>query len=254
VFRGVYAVGHRALRQEGAWWAAVLTSGDGAVLSHGSAVAAWDLRPQRAGRIEVSVTARRRIRQRGLVAHRPRCLAADEVTTRGGLPITTPARTLLDVAAGGLRGRPLAAAVDRAELLRVLDFADLRRLLERYPRRAGSPALAAMLSSYASATTVTRSELEERFLGLCERFGLPRPLVNTQIAGREVDFFWPEHGLIVEVDGYAYHRSPTAFADDRERDVGLVVAGYRVLRFTWDHVTRRPSYVARAVRRALGVD
>ena len=254
VFRGVYAVGHRALRREGAWWAAILACGDGAALSHASAAAAWDLRPSRSGRIDVTVPARKRIRQRGLAAHRPRRIDADEVTRLGGIPITSPARTLLDVSSDGLRGRRLAAALDRAERLRILDFAELHRLVARYPHRPGTPEIATLLSHYTADVSLTRSELEARFLALCERFELPRPAVNAVVEGHEVDFLWRRAGLIVEVDGYAFHRSPSVFAEDRERDVGLVLAGYRVLRFTWGQVTRRPSYVARAVRRALGVD
>ena len=254
VFAGVYAVGHRALRREGVWWAGVLTCPDGAVLSHATAAAAWDLRAAGGGRIHVTVPARQRVRQPGLTVHRPRSLRADEVTTCGGIPITTPGRTILDLASTGLRGRRLEATLERGELLRILDFAELGRLLARRPSRAGSAALAALLARYAGGATVTRSELEERFLAVCDRFGLPRPRVNSRIEGREVDFLWVGAGLIVEVDGFEFHRGPSAFTADRERDVALVLAGYRVLRFTWEQVTRRPRYVAQSVRRGLGVD
>jgi hypothetical protein len=148
----------------------------------------------------------------------------------------------------------LAAALDRADYLRLLDFAELRGLLDRHPTRRGSRVLRSLVAGYSGAAAVTRSELEDRFLGLCRRYAVPRPEVNVIVDGKEVDFLWPHAGLIVEVDGYAHHRSPTAFSTDRERDVALVLAGYRVLRFTWEQVTRRASYVARSVRRALGVD
>jgi hypothetical protein len=253
VFRGVYAVGHRMLRREGAWWAAVLAGGEGTLLSHANGAAAWDLRPDPAGRIHITVPDRRRVRHPGLIAHRPRTLTPDERRTCGGIPITSPARTLLDIAGTRIGTHALAAALDRADFLRLLDFAELRGLIERHPTRRGSPALASLLSGYTAGAMVTRSELEERFLALCRRFGLPRPEVNALVEGREVDFVWPRARLIVEVDGYAFHRSPTAFATDRERDVALVLAGYRVLRFTWEQVTQRPSYVARSVRRAFGV-
>jgi very-short-patch-repair endonuclease len=104
-----------------------------------------------------------------------------------------------------------------------------------------------VLSLYTAGATVTRSEMEERFLARCDEHGLPRPEVNTRIEGEEVDFAWRDAKLIVEVDGYAYHRSPTAFESDRERDVKLVLAGWRVLRFTWTQLTRRPAWVARSV-------
>ena len=119
-----------------------------------------------------------------------------------------------------------------------MDFRDLEA--------ANSASLKAVLRRYAAAPT--RSELEERFLRLCDDHGLPRPETNVRIEGFEVDFVWRDRRLIVEVDGYAYHRSPSAFETDRERDVTLSVAGWRVLRFTWAQVTRRPAWVASACR------
>jgi very-short-patch-repair endonuclease len=102
-----------------------------------------------------------------------------------------------------------------------------------------------VLSGYS--THATRSELEERFLRLCDDHGIPRPETNARIEGYEVDFVWRDTRLIVEVDGYEHHRSPAAFAADRERDVILRLAGWRVLRFTYEHVTRRPGWVAGAL-------
>jgi very-short-patch-repair endonuclease len=104
-----------------------------------------------------------------------------------------------------------------------------------------------VLSRYTAGTTLTRSQLEERFLQLCDDHGLPRPETNTRINGIEVDFVWRDTKLIVEVDGYAHHRSPTAFERDRERDVILTVAGWRVMRFTHTQITRRPAWVAAAI-------
>jgi Protein of unknown function (DUF559)/AbiEi antitoxin C-terminal domain len=180
--------------------------------------------------------------------HRSRSLPPDEVTQLGGLPITTPARTLLDLAASGLRGRPLEAALDQA-LQRVLDFADLQRLLARYPTRPGSPLLKAQLARYEPVDT--RSELEDLVLELCDAHGLPRPHVNSVIEGKVRDFHWPGSRLVVEADSYRWHRSPTALNDDRERDVQLTLSGYRFLRFTWEQVTQRREYVVDALLRAL---
>ena len=153
--------------------------------------------------------------------------------------ITTPARTIVDLART-LTGRPLEHALDLADQRRIIDFTELRT-------RPIPPSLQAVLSRYNAGTTPTRSEMEERFLALCDDYGIPRPDVNTRIEGEEVDFAWPDTRLIVEVDGYAYHRSPIAFEDDRERDVKLVLAGWRVLRFTWTQLTTRPAWVARSV-------
>jgi hypothetical protein len=252
VHRGVYAVGHRVLGRDGRWWAALLAAGPYAVLSHTSAAAAWDLVRSDGGTVHVTVPGHSgRGRRSGVRVHRTMVLRADDSTTRDGMPITTPLRTVIDLAAEGLRGRRLEAALDRAELLRLLDFADLQRRLEDRRGRPGSRALLTTLSLYTAGMFVTRSELEEAFLSLCDEHGLPRPNVNCVIDGDEVDFHWPGARVIVEVDGYGWHRSPSAMDDDRDRDVRLGEAGWRVLRFTYRQVKDRPAWVARAVRRAL---
>ena len=251
VHRGVYAVGHRVMPVEGRWMAAVLAAGENAMLSHASAAAAWDLRPVGAGVIHVTVPGDPgRKRRRGIRVHRSPTITPRDTTAHRGIPITTPVRTIIDLATS-LKGRPLEHALDLAEQRGLVDFAELHKAIEAHPTRPGSPSLQAMLSRYSAGTTVTRSELEELFLALCERHGLPRPNVNTRIEGVEVDFAWRGARLIVEVDGYAYHRSPRAFEDDRARDVTLTVAGWTVLRFTWAQITRRPAWVAAAIRRRL---
>jgi REase_MTES_1575 len=241
VHRGVFAVGHTALTVDGRRMAAVLAVGGDAVLSHATAAAAWELRP-RSGSIHVTVpgTAGRK-RRAAIRLHRSRTLTPHQTTTHRGIPITTPARTIIDLART-LNGRPLEHALDLAERRRLLDFKEL----QHHPI---PPSLQAVLSLYTAGSTVTRSEMEERFLALCDDHGIPRPQVNTRIEGEEVDFVWRDARLIVEVDGYAYHRSPSSFEDDRERDVVLALAGWRVLRFTWTQLTQRPAWVARAVAR-----
>jgi very-short-patch-repair endonuclease len=220
--------------------AAVLAAGVDAVLSHGTAAAAWDLRPA-TGTIHVTVpgNAGRKLRP-GLRIHRSTTLGHDTTTLRG-IPVTSPLRTILDLATV-LAGRPLEQALDLADQRHLVDFAELG---QRPVRRS----LQAVLTRYAQ--TVTRGELEERFLALCDYHRLPRPMTNTIIEGREVDFVWREARLVVEVDGYRYHRSPSSFEDDRERDVILSVAGWAVLRFTYAQVVRRPGWVAAAVASRL---
>ena len=227
--------------------AAVMAGGRDAVLSCATAAAAWELRPVGAGAIHISIprdTGRKR--RAGIRLHRMTTLEPTETTTVHAIPITTPVRTIIDLAAT-LKGRPLEQALDLAEQRRLVDFAELHRRLAERPGRPGSPALQAVLSRYTAGSTITRSEMEERFLRLCDDHGIPRPNVNTRIEGVEVDFAWQDARLIVEVDGYRYHRSPTAFEDDRERDVTLAVVGWQVLRFTWTQLTRRPGWVARAI-------
>ena len=246
--RRVYAVGHEALGREGRRWAAVLALGD-ACLSHGSAAAAWGIGAAPAV-IHVTVRGRTGLRSReGIRVHRPRVLPDDEATTLRGLPITTPARTLLDLAATA-RSATIAVAVDRAEQLRLIDFAELHALLERYPRRAGTPSLKAVLTSYTGPADV-RSHLERLVHDLCEQQQLPRPDVNVVIEGGVRDFAWPRQRLVVEADSFAWHRSPAALNADRERDVALTLAGWRVLRFTSAQLTRRRAWVARSLTAAL---
>jgi hypothetical protein len=242
--RGVYAVGHRVLTVEGRWMAATLATAG--VLSHVSAASAWEmLRADGAIHVTVAGDAGRQ-RRAGVRVHRSTTIDPDDITAHRAIAITTPVRTVLDVAAT-LTGRRLEQLLDRAE--RLIDFAELQRRLTAHPTRPGSPALQEVLSHYTLGSTVTRSELEELFLGLCDDHGLPRPEVNTRIEGMECDFVWRDARLIVEVDGFAFHRS--RFAADRERDVVLKLAGWEVLRFAHEHVTRRSAWVAGAVRRRL---
>jgi hypothetical protein len=232
--RGVFSVGHVAATADGRWWSALLTCGEDAVLSHSTAAYLWGLMLRRDVGVEVSSAAHSRIAPRGVRAHRSRCLLDHERTTLRGMPITTPARTVLDLAPR-LADRRLEQMLDRGEHDRILDIRDLRRALADHPRRAGAPRLRGILEAYVP--TVTRSELEEAFLELCDAHAIPRPLMNTVVAGFEVDAYWPHAKLVVELDGYAFHRSPEAFERDRARDAALTVAGLRVVRLTWRQVT-----------------
>jgi hypothetical protein len=236
LYRGVYAVGHRVLTVEGRWMAAALAAGPGAALSHASAAAAWDLR-RPGGVIDVSVPTRGgRTGRQGMRLHRRGALTLADVTTLRGIPVTTPARTIVDLS-HELKGRPLEHLIDLADQRGLVDFDHLRA--------ANSASLQAVLQRYSPAPT--RSELEERFLRLCDAHTIPRPKTNL-IEGFEVDFVWRDRRLIVEVDGSAFHRSPSAFENDRERDVILSTKRWRVLRFTWTQITRRAAWVATAIR------
>lgn len=204
--------------------------------------------------IDVTVRSRSARRRPGIRIHRPRTLPSDEVTTLNGLPITTPARTLLDLAAIGVRDRRLEAALDHAERVLRTDWAEVALVVERHPRRRGTPALRAVLAGYAPGTVETLSVLEEIVLELCDRAGIPRPTVNAVIEGRRRDFVWADRRVVVEADSYAWHRSPSALDDDRARDVELTLAGWTVLRFTYAQCTKRRAYVTTSIRRALGLN
>jgi very-short-patch-repair endonuclease len=231
---GVYAVGHRVLTREGRWMAAVLAGGRGAALSHATAAAAWDLR-RHDGLIHVTVRGSRTA-PANVKLHRSRTLDPGDVTTIRGVPVTRPARTIIDLART-LTADDLEPVVDLADQRGLVDFQDLRR--------ANPASLRAVLLNYDPAPT--RSELERRFLRLCRTHQIEPPETNARVEGFEVDFVWRDRRLIVEVDGYAHHRSPQAFERDRERDVRLGMAGWRVLRFTWRQVTERGAWVAAAI-------
>jgi hypothetical protein len=160
----------------------------------------------------------------------------DVVRQPDGLPVTSVARTLVDLA-GVLTAHQLERSCHRAEALRRLDVAEVQRLLAD-ARRHGARNLRAAVATLAPAPPdITRSELEERFLALVADAGLPRPDVNAVVAGHEVDFLWRRQRLVVETDGAATHLTPTAFEEDRRRDAALQVAGLRVVRFTWRQIT-----------------
>jgi very-short-patch-repair endonuclease len=234
LYYGVYAVGHRRLTVEGRWMAATLATGG--VLSHATAATAWALR-RSSGVIHVTVARDTgRARRQGIKVHRSTTLAPRDTTVHAGIPITTPARTIIDLART-LDGRALEHVIDLADQRGLVDFADLRQ--------ANSASLQAVLSRYSPAPT--RSELEEALLRLCDDHGIPRPETNTHIEGIEVDFVWRDRRLIVEVDGFAYHRSPESFERDRARDVTLKMAGWEVLRFTWRQLENRAGWVAAAI-------
>ena len=234
--------------------AAVMAGGRDAVLSHASAAAAWELRPVGGAAIHVTVprdTGRKR--RTGIRVHRSTTLEPTDTTTVRAIPVTGAVRTIIDLAAT-LQGRPLEHVLDLAEQRRLVDFAELHQRLADHPGRPGSPSLQAVLSLYTAGSTVTRERDGGAFSRDCvTRMVLRRPEVNTRIEGVEVDFVWRDAWLVVEVDGYRYHRSPSAFETDRERDVMLAVAGWQVLRFTWTQLTTRAAWVARAVSKRLAL-
>lgn len=248
--QGVYSVGTGNVTQLGRFLAAVRACGPGAALSHMSALLLWALLQVGARPIHVTVASRAPRARRGLVIHRRPSLP--EVTTiHHGIPVTTAAATILDV--GLLIGRrDLERVIDDAYRRKLCTRSDLEHTLAAERGRRGCGPVRAVLERHALGSTLTRSELEERFLALCDRHGLPRPLVNVPILDYTVDFFWPGPNLMVEVDGYASHGTPDGFQRDRDRDGRLRMAvGMPPLRFTWADVVERHAVVARRVRNAL---
>lgn len=247
---GVYAVGHERLAPEGRWLAAVFGGGEEAVLSHRSAARLWDILPHE-GRIEVTAPTKRRDRQ-----HIHYCRALVESfsrTSHRGIPATTVARTLLDL--GAVDQRRVPKAFEQADVLGLLDVGELRHLLDEHPRRPGTRAVRLVLARASDWRGITRRELESRFRDLVDRSGLPQPDRNfsLDLGDRfvEADVVWPKARLIVELDGFAFHRTRAAFERDRERDRLAVAAGWRVIRITWWQLADRPREVVRDLRRAL---
>jgi len=232
--RGVYAVGHARLRREGWWMAAVLAAGSGALLSHRDAAALHGLRPPGDHkRWEVTTTRRATSTQRVRV-FRTAALDAEDIATVAGIPTTSVARTLVDLAAV-VTPRELRKALAEAERRR-LDVKGIEDALERTRTRngRGHAGLRHALEELRTiGAPITRSELEDRFLALLDAHDLPRPATNASVEGMEVDACWPERRLIVELEGWGPHATRRAFQDDRTRANDLTAAAWTVLRFTW---------------------
>jgi len=253
IHRGVYAVGHVAPAPLAKEMAALLACGAAAFLSHHSAAAVWGFEPSGRGEIEVTIVRRDAgRRRRGIRVHRVGALDHRDIRRHCGIPITSPARTLLDVAAD-LSGRELERAFDDGLVRKVITRQGVIAVLDRAPGRRGRGRLAELASIRDRTTTVTRSEAEERFLALVRRARLPEPEVNVRIDRYVADFLWRDQRLIVEVDGYAFHSNRRSFERDHERDLVLTAAGFDVLRFTWRQIVEEPELVLVRLARALAL-
>ena len=215
-----------------------------------AAAALLDLRHSPSGPIDVTIPRGGGRRRPGIAIHVTRSLDPTEVTVREGIPLTTPARTLVDLAAV-LPPRALARALEQAVILRIFDGVALDAALARSRGRRGIGALRRLLAELEDEPAPTRTELERRFLELVRGAGLPTPVVNAHLAGYEVDFHWPRQRLVVETDGRATHATPYAFERDRRRDLDLSLAGWQVLRVGWRQVVEQPGRVAAALRARL---
>jgi hypothetical protein len=187
--------------------------------------------------------------RKGLRIHRARDLTG-QTTTHDGIPVTTPARTILDLAAT-LQRRPLERLLDQAENTRLTDVPSLEALARAHAGHRGASQLLQTLDAHEPGTTLTRSVLEELFLALCHDHGLPRPAVNAAVVGPEVDFVFTEQRVLVETDSWRWHKTRDAFERDRQRDALHARAGYRTLRFTHLQLTSEPQTVAATLRAAL---
>jgi len=245
---GVYLVGRSSPEPLGAEMAAVLRFGGHAVLSHRTAAAIWGFGERPDGVTVTTVT--RSLRSRpGMQVFRVGGLDRRDVRQSHRLPITAPARTLLDVA-GCVPVTVLERMLAEARVRGLVRDAQLWAAIERAPHRTGVAALRSLLES-ERGPALTRSEAERKLLSMIESAGLPRPLVNSRIRGIEVDLLWPAAKLVVEMDGYQFHSSRRAFERDRRRDQVLVSSGMRVIRVTWRQLVDEPLAVIASIAQAV---
>jgi very-short-patch-repair endonuclease len=255
---GVYAVGHTKVSPEGWWMAATLACGAGAVLSHRSAAAHLGIRKTNLAWAEVSSPGRAGHSREGIRVHSGDTLAARDVCVVDAIPCTTVERTIFDLSAI-LNRDALEYALHRAQTRpSPVDFGELVALVDRFPGRPGTRRLRSLLGPPAELSDAeAKSRMERAFLALSRRAGLPEPRLNAWIplpipaGGLEVDFTWPDHMLAAETDSASFHETIRARRNDPARDRALMLAGWRVARFTWWDVMAEPSRVASEVRALL---
>ena len=243
---GVYAVGHVPLGPEARAHAAVLACGGGALLSYGSAASLWGyVRDWRAPPYEV--TARSKHRRPGIIVHRATTLTRKDMTRQLGIPVTSPARTVFDMAPR-LADKPLRRLVRDARLTHTLHLSALAELLDRHPRHPATTRLRPFLDAPGGPT---RSEFEDAFTEFARQYGLPAPITNTRLHGYEIDALFPAERVIVELDGAEFHLDRDAFESDRDRDATLLAVGYVTVRLTWERLKQAPAREAERLHKIL---
>lgn len=253
VHRGVYLVGHRAAHPTAREMAALLAVGAGAALSHGTAAARLGLRARAPEVIDITVERRTPTTGVGFHVHRTVRLEPPDVLHRDRLRMTSPARTVLDLAAH-LERRALGWMIEDAVARSILTTGDVRDVLARHRGRRGAALLRDALNELSGPPAFTRSEAERRLHDLIRHAGLPRPRANVLVGGWSVDAHWPASRLVVEVDGFAHHGGRAAFERDRRKDAALQAAGFRVARLSWRQITGEPLAVAALLARLLATD
>lgn len=241
---GVYAVGWPALSQKRRWMGAVLAGGEGAALSHRSAAALWEIGSEKEERIDVSVRRRCELHRPGIRFRGRPTLSPEDIVRRDGIPVTSPAQTLVDLATE-LGPIPLERAVNDADKRDLVDPEALREELVRFTGKPGIRPLRHLLDRLFFR--LSDSDLEIYFRRIVRAAKLPMPLTKQRVNKFEVDFFWPELGLVVETDGLRYHRTPSAQLRDARRDRAHVIAGMTPLRFTHYEVRYEPGRVRAAL-------
>jgi very-short-patch-repair endonuclease len=246
VLPSVLSVVHPLIEPWAPETAVLLYAGADAVLSHESAAALWGLTSSPSF-VAITMVGRKVESQPQLKQHRVSALDIRDVSLRHGLPVTSPARTLIDCATNPNLDRLL----NEARALKLVKDAEIHQAIERCPGRKGTAALRALLAAEKDSG-FTQSKAERRLKRLIGASGLERPMFNTHLEGVRVDAYWPRLKVVIEVDGYQFHGNWAAFQRDRARDNKLVGAGYVVLRFTWHQLTNKPLQVVAEIARMLG--
>jgi very-short-patch-repair endonuclease len=247
VYQGVYALGHRGLSRHGLWLAGVFAAGQGAGLSHLCSTALWDLRELRTDFVDVVAPTRRRIKG-PIRVHVSRTLDPRDITVRKGIPVTTVARTCVDLT-DVLTPHQLANVMHEAAYRKCLNLVQLGEAMARAKGRQNLHVLEKALALNAGGSAGTKSPHEDAFLALLQFAGIAEPRVNTQLLGEEVDCHWPDRKLAVEIDGSGHGRARSK-RDDARRDEALREAGWKVMRFSGHEIERRPHEVLARLRAA----
>jgi very-short-patch-repair endonuclease len=239
VHRGVYAVGHRALPRFAREVAALLAMPPSALLSHETAARLWGFHrePEPSSDIDLLVRGGGGRWRDGINERRTKLAWRLERAYAKGLPVTTPEQTLIDLATR-LTPRALERAVDEALATGLTTRSRLSAAATLSTHRAGAADVRTLVAE-RRPSTITRSKAEEKFLSLIREAELPQPEIDVPLYGFTVDFYWREVGLVVEVDGYQWHASKSAFERDRRKDAILRGNGLQLTRVTWDQMERQ---------------
>jgi very-short-patch-repair endonuclease len=253
IHRGVYAVGHRKLTLKGVWMSAVLACGDNALLSHRAALALWDIRRSESGMIDVTVPGSTgKPGPQGVRVHSTVALHPNDMSAVDSIPVTSLAWTVVDFA-GIAQRQQVRSVLEALERRGVYIGRELDELLRRTPNRKGVKTLRLAIADLTGPAPWLQSELEEFFRELIRDSDLPDYEANAMVEGMVVDALWRKERLIVELDGFGFHKGRRSFEDDRRRDAKLQVAGYRVLRITQWRLTHEPHAVLADIRALLSV-
>ena len=231
--------------------AGVLASGPGAGLSHLAGMALWDLRRSESGPIDVTVPGRTGRRgAAGVRMHRSKVLQAGDVVDVDGIPVTSLAWTAVDYA-GIANQRQVRSVLEAMERRGLYIGRELDELLQRTPNRKGVKTLRAAIADITGPAPWLQSVLEEFFHELIHGSDVPDYEANAIVEGECVDALWRKERVIVELDGYAFHKSRAQFEADRRRDAKLIVAGYRILRITQQRLQNEPEAILDELRELL---